>query len=147
MVRRAIFGGMLTLALTVPTYAHAVPAEDEMRAEINEARKARGLVPLREAPLLARSAAGYSRYMLARDVFGHLESVRASGKFTIRGEVLAWHTGSKPRVRATLRDWMASSAHRGVLMHPRIRYMGAGLERGQLDGRFATVWTIHVGAL
>lgn len=117
-----------------------------MRAEINEARKARGLVPLREAPLLTRSAASYSRYMLAHDYFGHLDSVRASSKFSIRGEVLAWHTGSKPRVGGTVSDWMASPAHRAVLLHPRIRYIGAGLERGTLGRRNATVWTVHVGA-
>ena len=118
-----------------------------MRAEINQARKARGLSPLRESPLLARSAASYSRYMLAHDYFGHLETVRASTKFTLRGEVLAWHSGSGPRVGATLRSWLASPGHRTVLLHPRIRYVGAGVERGQLGGRFATVWTIHVGSL
>ena len=118
-----------------------------MRAEINEARKARGLAGLRESPLLARSAGSYSRYMLAHDYFGHLETVRASAKFTLRGEVLAWHTGSNPRVGATLRSWIASPAHRAVIFHPKMRYLGAGLARGQLSGRFATVWTIHVGSL
>ncbi len=118
-----------------------------MRAEINQARKARGLGALRESPLLTKSSGSYSRYMLARDYFGHLETVRASTKFTLRGEVLAWHSGSNPRVGATLRSWTTSPAHRAVIFHPRMRYMGAGLARGQLNGRFATVWTIHVGSL
>ena len=148
MVRRPIFGAVLALAIAVPGYAaHAAPAEDAMRAEINQARQSRGLAPLRESPLLTKSAASYSRYMLARDYFGHLETVRASTKFTLRGEVLAWHRGSSPRVGATLRSWLASPPHRAVLLHPRVRYVGAGVERGQLGGRFATVWTIHVGGL
>jgi uncharacterized protein YkwD len=137
---------MLTFAFAVPA-AHAAPAEDVMRAQVNEARTARGLPPLRESPLLTRSSGGYSRYMLARDYFGHLSTVRASAKFSIRGEVLAWHAGAKARVGSTVRQWLGSSAHRAVLFHPRIRYMGAGLARGQLAGRFATVWTVHVGAL
>jgi uncharacterized protein YkwD len=147
VVRRPIFGAVLALAFAVPAYAHAAPAEDTMRAEINDARKAGGLPALRESPLLSKSAASYSRYMLARDYFGHLETVRASSKFAIRGEVLAWYEGSNPRVGATVRTWLSSPAHRMVILHPRMRYVGAGLERGQLGGRFATVWTIHVGSL
>ena len=118
-----------------------------MLAEIDDARRARGLPALRYSPLLAESASSYSRYMLARDYFGHLSSVRTSGKFTLKGEVLAWRSGSNPRVSPTLSSWLRSGSHRAVILHPKMRYVGAGMERGQFGGGLATVWTVHFGRL
>jgi len=138
---------MLAGWIALPAYAQASPAEDAMVGAINEARQSRGLPGLRESPLLSRSAASYSRYMIARDFFGHLSAVRMSTRFSLRGEILAWHSGANPRVRPTLRSWLASPAHRTVILHSRMRYVGAGLARGQFGGRTSSVWTVHFGAL
>jgi uncharacterized protein YkwD len=135
----------MAIGFALPAAAHATPAEESMLAEINEARRESGVPTLRESPLLSESAADYSRYMIARDYFGHLSSLRMSDKFTLKGEVLAWHSGDGPRVGSTLRNWIRSSAHRAVILHPKMRYVGAGLVRGRLGGREASVWTIHFG--
>ena len=147
VVRRLILGAVLAAGLAVPAHAHASASEDSMVAEINEARREQGLAALRTSPLLSDSAASYSRYMLARDYFGHLPEVRASNKFTLKGEVLAWHTGSAPRVGQTVRSWLRSSSHRAVLLHPKVRWVGAGVERGQFGGQYSTVWTVQVGRM
>ena len=118
-----------------------------MVAEINDARRSQGVPALRESPLLSESSSSYSRYMLARDYFGHLSSVRASNKFSLKGEILAWHSGSKARVGPTLRSWLGSPSHRRVILHPSMRYVGAGMARGRLGGGDATVWTVHFGRL
>ena len=147
VVARAIFGAVLAAGIALPAAACASPAEDSMLARIDQVRLDRGLEPLRTSPLLSDSAASYSRYMLARDYFGHLSAVRASNKFTMKGEILAWHTGSEPRVTETLRSWMASPTHRAVILHPKLRYVGAGMERGTLSGRNVTLWTVQFGRL
>ena len=145
--RRLIIGSVLGVALAFPAHALASASEESMVAAINEARQERGLPGLRTSPLLSESAASYSRYMIARDYFGHLAEVRTSDRFSLKGEVLAWYTGSAPRVGATVRSWMRSPSHRSVLLHPRMRWVGAGVERGNLDGRFCTVWTVQVGRM
>ena len=144
-VGKRILGAFMAIGFALPAVVIASPAEDAMLAEINDARREQGVPALRESPLLSDSASSYSRYMIARDFFGHLSSIRTSGKFTLKGEILAWHSGDNARVGSTLRSWMSSSAHRAVLLHPKMRLAGAGLARGRLGGRDATVWTIHFG--
>jgi len=144
-VVRLILGAGLAAGFAFPAVAHASPAEESMVGEINDARRAHGVPALHESPLLSESASSYSRYMLARDYFGHLSSVRTSDKFTLKGEILAWHSGSNPRVGPTFGRWMRSGGHRAVILHPKMRYVGAGMARGSLSGTGATVWTIHFG--
>ena len=102
VVVRAMAGAIVTAGVAFPAHVHASSAEESMLAEINDARRANGVPALRESPLLSESASSYSRYMLARNYFGHLSAVRASGKFTLKGEILAWHSGSNARVGPTL---------------------------------------------
>jgi len=149
VVIRRIFGAVLAIGIvfSAQAQAHASSAEDSMLGELNDARRAYGLTALRDSSLLSESASSYSRYMLARDYFGHLSAVRTSSKFTLKGEVLAWHSGSNPRVGPTVASWLGSPSHRRVILHPRMRYVGAGMARGRLGGGTATVWTIHFGRL
>jgi uncharacterized protein YkwD len=142
VVKRMVGTG-LAIGFALPGMALASPAEEAMLAEIDQARAGRGLPGLRESPDLSESAGAYSRYMIARDYFGHLSSIRMSDRFSLKGEILAWHSGDNARVGPTFRNWMSSSAHRAVLLHPKMRLAGAGLARGRLGGREVTVWTIH----
>jgi len=144
-VVRLILGTALAVGFAFPALVDASPAEQSMLAEINAARRAHGVPTLRDSPLLSESASSYSRYMLARDYFGHLSAMRVSDRFTLTGEVLGWHAGPNARVGATLRRWMRSGAHRAVILHPKMRYVGAGMARGRLRGTGATVWTVHFG--
>jgi uncharacterized protein YkwD len=144
-VGKRILGAVLAIGFALPAAAQGAPAEEAMVAEIDQVRTERGLPGLRQSQDLFESAGSYSRYMIARDYFGHLSSIRMSDRFSLKGEILAWHSGDNARVGPTLRSWMSSGAHRDVLLHPKMRVVGAGLARGRLGGREVTVWTIHFG--
>jgi uncharacterized protein YkwD len=137
--------GML---LAVPAGAGADDVEPPRRmlAAVNEVRAAHGLAAYRESDSLRRSAMSYAWWMLRADHFGHLSRIRASGRFSMLGENLAWHSGGLPRVSATVQGWMHSPPHRSLILHPGFHWLGAGVARGSLDGRRVTAWVLHFGA-
>jgi uncharacterized protein YkwD len=106
--------------------------------EINDARRERGLVPLRLSAALATAADRHSREMGRGGFFGH-ES-RDGSRFDRRvaryyparghrrwsvGENLVW---ASPDLggRETLRLWMRSPGHRDNLLNPAWREIGLG---------------------
>jgi uncharacterized protein YkwD len=123
----------------------ASPAQQAMAQEVNSVRAAHGLHPLRPAPALHRSAGRYAAWMLRHDHFGHLRRIRASSRFGLLGENLAWHSGGRPRVGWTVRAWLGSPGHRALLLHPRFRWLGAGMARGTMGSYRATAWVLHFG--
>jgi uncharacterized protein YkwD len=125
--------------------AEASAAEKRMVRAVNGVRAGHGLPRLRAAPRLGRSAGGYARWMLRADYFGHLGRIRASGHFRVLGENIAWHSGRRPAVRRALRLWLGSAPHRALILSPRFRWLGAGIARGRLGGRAATMWVLHFG--
>jgi uncharacterized protein YkwD len=138
-----VCGGMFA----VPAGAGAVGYElpQRMVAAVNEVRAQHGLPPLAASASLHRSARRYARWMLRADYFGHLSRIRASSRFSLLGEALAWHTGRRPRVARTVRSWMGSPPHRALILHPGFRWLGAGPARGVLAGRRVTTWVLHFG--
>jgi len=145
--RIAVAAGII-LALSAPSAAvAAVPPESAALIEkVNDIRRSSGLPTLSVSEELVSSSRGYARYMLKHDYFGHLSSIRAGGSFSTLGETLAWHSGWRNRVRATVSRWMASSVHRAVLMSPTFRFIGAGRARGKMRSHRATAWVAQVGA-
>jgi uncharacterized protein YkwD len=139
--------------LLVGAWARAAPAwgssgeskQAAMVRAVNDARTSHGLRPLRPAPRLARSARAYARWMLRVDYFGHVGRIRTSARFRVLGETIAWHTGRRARVRATLRSWLRSPPHRALILSRRFRCIGAGQARGRMDGRQSTTWVLHLG--
>lgn len=123
----------------------ASPAQRAMVKQVNQVRAAHGLRALRPSARLHRSARRYARWMLRHDYFGHLRRIRASSRYALLGENLAWHSGRRPRVGRTIRAWLGSPGHRALLLHPRFRWLGAGPARGSMHGRRATVWVLHFG--
>jgi hypothetical protein len=83
--------------------------------------------------------------MLRADYFGHLGRIRASSRFSLLGENLAWHSGADPGVALTVRGWMGSPPHRALILHRSFRWLGAGIARGRLDGLGVTAWVLHFG--
>ena len=136
--------GVLLLAGTTAAQA-ASPAQRAMVKQVNSVRAAHGLRPLRAAPALHRSARRYAAWMLRHDYFGHLRRIRASSRFGLLGENLAWHSGRRPRIGWTVRAWLGSPGHRALLLHPRFRWLGAGMARGTMGARSATAWVLHFG--
>jgi uncharacterized protein YkwD len=145
--RRLIFviaTAALVLAL-LPAASFASPAS-RMLAGINQARVAHGVAPLRYSRNLAASADHYSRYMLARDYFGHLSRIQASWtRWSWVGENLAMYPGWGVRVGSIVRGWLHSPPHRAVMLSPRFRAGGVGYAHGRMGGRRATTVTLHVG--
>jgi uncharacterized protein YkwD len=117
-----------------------------MLAGINHARAAHGLAGLRHSPNLTSSATRYSRYMLARNYFGHLSRIHASwSRWSWVGENLAMYPGWGTRVGSVVRDWLHSPPHRAVMLSSRFRFAGVGYAHGRMGGRRATTITLHVG--
>ncbi|HEY1275773.1 MAG TPA: CAP domain-containing protein [Thermoleophilaceae bacterium] len=144
-IRMAAAACALVCVLAAASTATASPAERAMLDRLNEVRQAHGLRALRPSSSLERSAGSYARFILRTGYFGHLARIRASGRFRSLGENLAWHSGRSPRVGFTVRAWMNSPPHRAVILSPLFRWLGAGLARGRLGGRVATVWVLHAG--
>ena len=140
----AIAVAVLALAL-LPAAAAASP-ESRMLAGINQARSANGLPALRHSGNLTASASHYSRYMLARNYFGHLSRIAASwSRWSWLGENLAMYPGWGTRVGSIVRAWLRSPPHRAVMLSTRYRFAGVGYAHGRMGGRRATTITLHVG--
>ena len=139
--------GMAWLCATGAAPAAAAPSGPEKRLLdlIDDSRRAHDLPALRDSVSLCRSARRYSRFMLARDFFGHVATIRASGRFRWRGEALAAYSGWRLRPRRVLRLWLRSPAHRALVLSRRMRFAGVGAMRGRLGRRRTTVWTLHLG--
>jgi uncharacterized protein YkwD len=140
------------LPVVPPVDLHAVTerapistaAADPMVGRINRVRRRHGLRPLRASPSLTRSARRFGRYLMRTDRFGHDSHIWASGRFRVKGEVLAFHRGWRPRRAKTMRSWMRSPSHRSVLLSGRYRALGAAGVRGRFGGRRATIWVGQV---
>jgi uncharacterized protein YkwD len=133
------------LAAPGPAVAGGSELRHKMLHAVNAARSQHGLAALHGSASLHRSASAYAHWMLRSGYFGHLGRIRASGRFSLLGEALAWHSGRRPRVRRTVRRWMRSPPHRALILHPGFRWLGAGLARGRLSGYRATTWVLHLG--
>jgi uncharacterized protein YkwD len=140
------------ILLAVPATADAGTtvnqrAERKMTAAINSVRAQNGLPGFERSTSLTGSAESYSRYLMEHDYFGHQSSIWASGRFALLGEALEMHMGQRFRVWPTVRAWLASAAHRAILLSPVMRRQGAGVTRGRFGSGRAVVWVLHVGRL
>jgi uncharacterized protein YkwD len=138
----------MAMAVLVPNAANAKTAVDpseRMIEAINEIRSDHGLRPLREAPVLDRSATGWAKRIIRSNSFSHGSSYRSKG-FRYSGEILAFNRGWQLRPRPALRLWLRSPGHRSLMLSSAFRYVGAGPARGSLSGGAATVWVVHFGA-
>ena len=132
-------------AVAVPAPVSADGNQQRMLQALNAERAQHRLAAFRGSPSLHRSASAYARWMLRSEYFGHLSRIRASGRFSMLGEALAWHSGRRARVARTVRNWMHSPPHRALILNPGFRWLGAGMARGRLSGWQATTWVLHFG--
>ena len=131
--------------LAVPSQAAADGKQQRMLQALNAVRAQYGLAAFHGSASLHRSASAYARWMLRSEYFGHLSRIRASGRFSMLGEALAWHSGRHAHVSSTVRRWMQSPPHRALILHSGFRWVGAGMARGRLQGQRATTWVLHFG--
>ena len=126
----AVVACALVLAAAPAAHAAGTPTRSELALlrAINEARSARGLVPVRlRWPLQPRSHA-YAQTLMARDRFVHASLPRG-----VR-ENLALGTVGRMGPRSVVRMWLSSPAHRATLLWPGARSVGVGIARGKFGG-------------
>jgi uncharacterized protein YkwD len=131
---------LAVLALLVPaTAAQArglTPSEASLLDTMNAVRKSNGLPALRVDFRLVRAARGHSADMMRRQYFAHGSvlgrAVGAGARGPLFGEDLAWAT----RINATwvVTHWLASPAHRAVMLRPGFRRVGIGYAFGTFIG-------------
>ena len=129
----------VAIAVAAGTASAALsPTETGLLRAVNRTRLAHGLRPLRLDPRLERAAREHSRSMLRGDYFAHgdfgrrMLAVHAPG--VVRGEDLAWGSGSLGTPGALVRAWLHSPPHRRNLLRPGFRRIGIGALRGTFLG-------------
>src|SRR5436190_733279 len=143
----ALAGVALACALGAPPARAVTKPDKRLLHLIDSTRRAHGLPALRDSPSLCRSADRQSRYMLVHDRFGHLVTIRASSRFSLKGEALAMYSGWRLRPHKVLRMWLHSPPHRALLLSRSFRFAGVGGVRGRFGGARMTAWTLHLGRL
>jgi uncharacterized protein YkwD len=145
------------LLVTAPVASAAAPTRAERRIVqlINHERVKRGLRPLRLNGHLVDAARYHSREMLRDRYFAH-DSLHPGRSWDARirsflacptvGEAIAWGSGLYATPYVTVRMWMASTAHRRILLDPAFRTIGVGRARGTYGGsRHAVLVTADFG--
>lgn len=111
-------------------------SESSLLNTVNAARTSRGLAPLRVDFRLVRAARAHSADMMRRQYFAHGSVARralgAGARGPLFGEDLAWGTGVS--TQWVVDRWLASPAHRAVLLRPGFRRVGIGIVYGTFIG-------------
>jgi uncharacterized protein YkwD len=112
-------------------------SEASLFRTVNSVRTARGLAPLRVDIRLVRAARGHSADMMRRQYFAHgsiaSRALAAGARGPLFGEDLAWGRGVTAQRVVT--QWLASPAHRAVMLRPGFRRVGIGIAYGTFIGR------------
>jgi hypothetical protein len=114
-----------------------------MLESINSARVDDGLAPLRQSRVLERSASAFARWLLKHETLTHRPQV-STRAYPHRGEALAMHYTLKPSIGATLRSWLGSPIHHGLVMTTSMPMVGIGYASGRRGGRPRTIWVLQV---
>jgi uncharacterized protein YkwD len=129
-------------ALAAPAFAGS--AEKRMVRAINGARHDDGLRLLRTSRSLDRSAGAFARYLVRHGQFAHRPSVSVNRNYPHCGEALAMHFSMAADIGGTLRSWLGSPVHRGLVMTTSMNLVGVGHASARLGGKPKTVWVLQV---
>ena len=124
--------------------AFAASPETRMIKAINGARHHDGLSKLRTSRDLDRSAGAFARYLVRHKQIAHRPKVSVSRNYPHCGEALAMHFSLAADVGGTLRSWLASPVHRGLVMTTSMNLVGVGHASGRVGGKPKTVWVMQV---
>ncbi|MFA3918244.1 CAP domain-containing protein [Ruegeria hyattellae] len=138
--------------------SNANTVEREMLALINQERTSRGIEPLQLETRLNASAEDHSTWMLDSDNFSHTGEAGSSAQERMQdagfefsgnwrsGENIAWQSergapGNSDDVADLHAGLMDSPGHRANILNPDYRYIGIGVEDGDLNGWDAVMVT------
>jgi uncharacterized protein YkwD len=144
--RAGVLCWLAVLMLGVSRAGAAAHAPSAMVRDINDARRAYGLPPLRYSESLERSSSRFARHLMTSGVFAHATRIMASRRFHSLGEVLGLSPGWRLRRLLMIRLWLQSPEHRPVLLSRTSAYVGAGRARGWFNERPTTIWVVQFGA-
>ncbi len=136
----------------------ASTVEREMLALINQERASRGLDPLQLETQLNDSSEDHSAWMLDTDRFSHTGAGGSSATQRMQmagfdlegswrtGENIAWQSergapGISDDVAQLHENLMNSPGHRANILNPDFRYIGIGVETGDMQGYDAVMVT------
>jgi uncharacterized protein YkwD len=112
--------------------------EQSLLQEINQARAAHGVAPLRIGARLQRAARTHSRAMARSGSFAHGDWYRRLRRHGVRartlGETLAWGVGAKGTAAAIVGMWLDSRPHRETMLDRGFRRIGVGVAVGTMAG-------------
>ena len=142
----------------VPTAATTWQAMRSTICLVNVARAAEGLHPVRSALGLRLAAEEHSRDMVRRMYFKHdtpggrtpIDRIVASGYsdgfigVTV-GEAIGAGTWAGATPRTMVEAWLASPHHRRVMLYPRFREIGIGIEPLRDPAYFGAAYTADFG--
>lgn len=131
--------------LLAPAAAQARKSPSPMVDKINRARLANGIRPMRYSSSLSGSSSRFARHLAASQRFAHSSRIRASGRFSRLGEILALMRGWDVQRDLTLAYWLNSPSHRAVLLSPAFRYVGAARTSGYFAGSPVMFWAVQFG--
>ncbi|WP_170562551.1 CAP domain-containing protein [Ruegeria atlantica] len=137
--------------------------EREMLALINQERTSRGLDPLQLETRLNDSSEDHSEWMLETDRFSHTGSGGSSATQRMEmagfdfsgnwrsGENIAWQSergapGISDDVAQLHQNLMNSPGHRANILNPDFKYIGIGIETGDMQGFDAVMVTQNFAA-
>jgi len=147
--------GRCSLAHATPGQASARRLAGALRCLVNRQRRRRGIPRLHDAPALDHVAQLFAEDMHRRGYFAHVSPegrrVRdrvASADLQASGEVIAWGCGRFATPAAALHGWLASPAHRRVMLSHRYTVIGAGVANGSpilVCGPAGSTSVVHLG--
>ncbi|RBW52198.1 CAP domain-containing protein, partial [Ruegeria sp. A3M17] len=137
--------------------------EQEMLVLINQERTSRGLDPLQLETRLNDSSEDHSEWMLESDVFSHTGSGGSSATQRMEmagfdfsgnwrsGENIAWQSergapGISDDVAQLHQNLMNSPGHRANILNPDFKFIGIGIETGDMQGFDAVMVTQNFAA-
>jgi uncharacterized protein YkwD len=130
----AVFG--ILVPATAAQARGLTKSEASLLTTMNGVRQSNGLPALRIDFHLVRAARAHSADMMRRQYFAHGSvagrAVAAGARGPVFGEDLAWATGIT--AQWVVDRWLASPAHRAVLLRPGFRRVGIGYAFGTFIG-------------
>lgn len=134
-------GAWLAMTGLLPSLSALADEHGRLQHLVNEVRRERHLIPLRDSPELARIARAHAEDMARRGYFSHvnpdgenpLDRARSAGLrgFRMLAENLGSSDVSGDRARAIVSAWLASPSHRENLLNPAFNAAGLALVRTQ----------------
>jgi uncharacterized protein YkwD len=124
--------------------AFAVTPERKMLKAINGTRHDDGLRQLRASRSLERSAGAFAHYLVRHQQLAHRPRVSVNRAYPHCGEALAQHFSLAADVGGTLRSWLASPVHRGLVMTSSMNLVGVAHASARVAGQAKTVWVMQV---